>query len=291
MERILVTGANGQLGKSLRRLSVLHGGWDFLFTDVDSLDITDREAVQRFLAENPVGYIVNCAAYTAVDQAEDDEERCWKINYDAVENLAEAAAQTGARLFHVSTDYVFDGKNHLPYRETDEPAPASVYGRSKLAGEEAIRRRCPESIVVRTAWLYSEYGKNFLKTMLRLGAEREEIGVVFDQIGSPTYAVNLAEALLMMLDEAKRGIFQPGVYHYSNEGVCSWYDFALKIMQLAGLAAKVRPIETKDYPVRAARPPFSVLNKAKIKAAYALEIPHWETALRRCLANLEKADF
>lgn len=290
-QRVLVTGANGQLGQSLQRLSALHMGLDFLFTDVDTLDICDRKVLQRFLADRPVEYIVNCAAYTAVDQAEEDEERCRMINCTAVANLAEAAAQIHARVLHVSTDYVFDGKNFLPYKETDKPAPMSVYGRTKLAGEEALLHGCPDAVIVRTSWLYSEYGKNFMKTMLRVGAECEKVRVVFDQIGSPTYAGDLAAALLTILDEASRGIFHPGIYHYCNEGVCSWYDFAAKIMQLANLSAKVLPIETKEYPSRAARPHFSVLNKAKIKATYSLEIPHWESSLRKCLENRKKVGF
>lgn len=288
MKTVLVTGANGQLGNSLRALSGRYSSYAFLFTDVDELDICDKEAVRAYVNGNQVDYILNCAAYTAVDKAEDNEALCLRINAGAVRNLGEAASEAGARILHISTDYVFDGTAHIPYVETDPTCPVSVYGRTKLAGEEALLSVCPDAVIIRTAWLYSEYGRNFVKTMLRLGKEREEISVVFDQIGTPTYAGDLAEAMCKVLEASERGAFQPGIYHYSNEGVCSWYDFTVKILQAAGLPCRVKPIESKDYPSPTARPPYSVLNKKKIKAAYDLAIPHWEESLRRCMAALEE---
>lgn len=283
MKTVLVTGANGQLGNSLRSLAEQEHAYRFLFTDVDTLDICDREAVLAYVQAEQVDYLLNCAAYTAVDKAETNEEICDRINHLAVRNLGEAAARQGAKMIHISTDYVFDGTACRPYRETDLPCPVSVYGRTKRAGEEALLKVCPESVIIRTAWLYSEYGNNFVKTMLRLGKEREEIRVVFDQVGTPTYAGDLARAMLLVLNASEREAFVPGIYHFSNEGVCSWYDFTLKIMQLAGLTSRIIPIESKDYPSVAARPPFSVLNKGKIKSTYGMTIPHWEAALKVCL--------
>lgn len=291
MKTVLVTGANGQLGNSIRQRVAGYPGYAFLFTDVDTLDICDASAVHAYVKEKKVDYVLNCAAYTAVDKAEEDEALCLRINRDAVRNLGEAAHRVGARVIHVSTDYVFDGTNYLPYVETDVTCPASVYGRTKLAGEQALQEACPDAVIIRTAWLYSEYGNNFVKTMLRLGNEKDEIRVVFDQIGSPTYAGDLAVAILTILEKAEGGSFVPGIYHFSDEGVCSWYDFTVKILQLAGLKARVLPIETKDYPAKAARPHFSVLNKAKIKATYGLTVPHWEESLHACLklsGNLSK---
>lgn len=288
MKTVLVTGANGQLGNSLRALSGRYSSYAFLFTDVDELDICDKEAVRAYVNGNQVDYILNCAAYTAVDKAEDNEALCLRINAGAVRNLGEAASEAGARILHISTDYVFDGTAHTPYVETDPTCPVSVYGRTKLAGEEALLSVCSDAVIIRTAWLYSEYGRNFVKTMLRLGKEQGEISVVFDQIGTPTYAGDLAEAMCKVLEASEKGAFRPGIYHYSNEGVCSWYDFTVKILQVAGLPCRVKPIESKDYPSPAVRPPYSVLNKKKIKAAYGLAIPHWEESLRRCMAALEE---
>lgn len=285
MKTVLVTGANGQLGNSIRSLAEGYPQFDFLFTDVDSLDICDAVAVTEYAVSHQIHYIVNCAAYTAVDKAEDDEALCLRINRDAVRNLGEAARAVGAKVVHVSTDYVFDGTNCRPYTESDPTCPVSVYGRTKLAGEDTLLDVCPDSVIIRTAWLYSEYGNNFVKTMLRLGSEREEIRVVFDQVGTPTYAGDLAYAILSVLVHAEEGAFIPGVYHFSNEGVCSWYDFTVKIMQLAGLPAHILPIESKEYPAKAVRPHFSVLNKAKIKAVYAISIPHWEASLQKCITT------
>ena len=284
--KIVVTGANGQLGRSIRRLSVEHRELDFIFTDIDSLDIGNRDAVLAFAETHPVDFIVNCAAYTAVDKAEEEEEQCRRINTDAVAYLGEAAQHIGARILHVSTDYVFGGDSYMPYQESDLVSPTSVYGRTKLAGEKALSAVCPDAIIVRTAWLYSEYGHNFMKTMLRLGAERPEIRVVNDQIGSPTYAGDLAEAILSLLEKERQGEQNSGIYHYTNEGVCSWYDFAHSIIRIAGLPAKVIPIPTREYPTAAKRPAYSVLSKEKIKREYHWVIPHWEDSLRKCLANM-----
>ena len=252
------------------------------------LKMQGKEISPETMEEKQVDYIINCAAYTAVDKAEDDEALCLRINRDAVRNLGEAARMAGARVIHVSTDYVFDGTNHLPYVETDNTCPASVYGRTKLAGEQALQEVCPDAVIIRTAWLYSEFGNNFVKTMLRLGNEREQLSVVFDQIGSPTYAGDLAAAIFAVLVQAEADAFVPGIYHYSNEGVCSWYDFAVKIMELGNAPCRVLPIESKDYPAKAARPHFSVLNKAKIKTIYKISISHWEASLRECMKRITK---
>ena len=288
MKTVLVTGANGQLGNSIRLLADTSPLFKFLFTDIDTLDICDIVAVKDFVAGHDVRYILNCAAYTAVDKAEDDEELCLRINRDAVRNLGEAAQMVGAKVIHVSTDYVFDGTNCSPYTEEESTCPVSVYGRTKLAGEEALLEICPDSVIIRTAWLYSEFGSNFVKTMLRLGGEREEIRVVFDQVGSPTYAGDLATAILSIVLSAEEGHFIPGIYHFSDEGVCSWYDFTIKIMELGCLSAHILPIESKEYPAKAARPHFSVLNKNKIKTTYGITIPHWESSLRKCMIELGK---
>ena len=288
MKTIIVTGANGQLGNSVRQWAEKYPQYIFVYTDIDTLDICDATAVKSFVKEKGADYIINCAAYTAVDKAEDDETLCARINQEAVQNLGEAAQEVGAKVIHVSTDYVFDGTNHVPYVETDATCPASVYGRTKLAGEQVLLKVCPESsVIIRTAWLYSEFGNNFVKTMLRLGSEREQLSVVFDQVGSPTYAGDLAAAILTVLEQAEKGGFVPGVYHFSNEGVCSWYDFAMKIMELGGKTCQVAPIESKEYPAKANRPHYSVLNKAKIKTTYQVVVPHWETSLRKCIEAIK----
>ena len=208
------------------------------------------------------------------------------MNSFAVCVLGEAAREAGAKMIHVSTDYVFSGTGYRPYKETDGTRPVSVYGRTKLAGEEGLMEVCPDAVIIRTAWLYSEFGSNFVKTVLRLGKERDELGFVFDQIGTPTYAGDLAAMILSVVTADEKGAFVPGIYHYSNEGVCSWYDFTVKILQIAGIDCRIRPIETKDYPTKAVRPPYSVLNKSKIKETYKIVIPHWETSLRICMKKL-----
>jgi dTDP-4-dehydrorhamnose reductase len=284
---ILVTGANGQLGNAIRRIAPKYNEYVFEFTDVDTLDICNPAQVDGFIRTRNIRYVLNCAAYTAVDRAEDEAELCLRINRDAVHNIGRAAQAEGCRVIHVSTDYVFDGHGTRPYRESDATAPQSVYGLSKLEGEKALLKACPaDAVILRSAWLYSEFGHNFVKTMLRLGREREEVDVVSDQIGTPTYAGDLAAAMLTIIEQAERAAFVPGIYHYSGQGACSWYEFASKIMTLVGLACRVRPVATGDYPTRALRPAYSVLCKEKIKQVYQVETPDWETSLGRCLRHL-----
>lgn len=267
-DKILVTGANGQLGTELQKLLP-----NTIFADVDVLDITDADAVKRFVADNQIDTIVNCAAYTAVDKAEDDIELAQKINEDGPRNLA----LSGAKVIHISTDYVFDGTNHKPYLPEDKTNPVSVYGKTKRAGELAVLDNAKVAVVIRTAWLYSAHGNNFVKTMRRLGAERESLNVVTDQIGSPTFAGDLAQAIVTILPQMNET--NKGIYHYTNEGVCSWYDFATEIMNLSGLACKVNPIPSSAYPTKATRPFYSVLSKEKIKNVFNIEIPHWKKSL------------
>lgn len=289
-ENVLVTGANGQLGSELKRAvtdreTKLH----FIFTDVAELDITDLQAVDRFMKDNKIKYIVNCAAYTAVDKAEDDIELCYKINRDAVKNLGTAAISNGAKVIHVSTDYVFDGTGSRPYLETDPVSPKSVYGRSKQEGEATLMETCPQSIIIRTAWLYSIYGNNFVKTMMKLGKERESLNVVADQSGTPTNAADLANAIVKILDHSEAQTFEAGIYHYSNEGITTWYDFTVQIHKDAGInTCQVSPINTDQYPTKASRPQYSVLDKSKIKKTFHLEIPQWQDSLKVCVNELLK---
>lgn len=283
---ILVTGANGQLGREMQRLGAVSPN-NYLFTDVAELDITDPEAVRRCVTGNRIEAIVNCAAYTNVERAEEDEATADRLNRAAVGNLARAAAEADALLVHVSTDYVFDGCTSLPYTEEDPTAPRSAYGRTKLAGEEAVRASGCRHLILRTAWLYSEYGNNFLKTMLRLTAERETLNVVFDQVGTPTYAGDLALAIFSILEGGlDRG--HEGTYHFSDEGVCSWYDFAVEIARAAGHdRCRISPCRTADYPTKAVRPAFSVLDKGKLKRTFGIEIPHWRESMFYCLKRLQ----
>ncbi len=285
MKTILVTGSKGQLGHEIQNLVDLNQYTDykFLFTDVEELDITDKAAVGQFFTMYQPDYLINCAAYTAVDQAEEDVELSYKINENAVAILGEVTAKHDTRMIHISTDYVFDGKSYIPYTENVEGNPTTVYGKSKLAGEKVLLKVNPKAVIIRTSWLYSLVGNNFVKTMLRLGNEREQLTVIFDQIGTPTYAADLASAIMQIITAEN---FVPGIYHFSNEGVCSWYDFATTIFKLKGIKTKVIPIESKDYPVRTPRPYYSVLNKAKIKATYTIQVAHWEEALGRCLKLL-----
>lgn len=285
MHKLLITGCRGQLGSELQTIADDYESIDFLFTDYDELDITDRKAVRNYIEEHEVDCVVNCAAYTAVDKAESEPEKCELLNDIAPGYLAEAIASRGGSMIQISTDYVFDGKGHIPYREDMPTAPQSVYGRTKLAGEEKVVRNCPGAMVIRTAWLYSSYGKNFVKTMLRLAKERDEIGVVADQIGTPTYAHDLARAICTIVEQ---GIV-PGIYHFTNEGVCSWYDFTKTIFRLEDISAddcRVRPLRTDEYPSTAARPHYSVLDKSKIKKTYGLDIRWWEDALKSCIKKL-----
>jgi len=283
---ILVTGANGQLGNEMRVLSVENPQHVYFFTDVQELDICDEEAVKNYIVDNCIDIIVNCAAYTAVDKAEDNQELCDKLNHIAPGYLAAAAETVGAAMIQISTDYVFDGTAHIPYTEDTPTCPASVYGSTKLAGECSVLASCSRAMIIRTAWLYSIYGNNFVKSMIRLGNERDNLGVVFDQIGTPTYANDLARVIYAAINH---GIV-PGTYHFSDEGVCSWYDFTLAIHRIAGITTcKVRPLHTDEYPAKAPRPHYSVLDKTKIKTTFGVEIPHWEQSLEVCIKNLPEA--
>ena len=277
---LLVTGANGQLGQELRLLL----GDRAEYAERAELDITDEAAVSAFFAARKFDAVINCAAYTAVDRAEDDAEAADRANRVGPELLA----RYGRRIIQISTDYVFDGTAHLPYRESDVPNPVSVYGRTKLAGEETALREAETAVVIRTSWVYSSFGSNFVKTMRRLGAQRESLGVVFDQVGTPTYAADLAAAITAVLPQITPGMKE--ICHFSNEGVTSWYDFACAVMEMSGLSCAVRPIESAEYPTRAARPAYSVLNKAKIKKDFGLSIPHWTDGLKRCVRKMERGE-
>lgn len=288
MKNILVTGSYGQLGNEIRILTENEKDFKMFLTDVDTLDICDYDAVEKFVSENKIDMILNCAAYTAVDKAEDNEEICRKVNALAPFNLAKAAAKYNAGLIHISTDYVFDGTSCVPYTEDMPATGLSIYGKTKREGELKIQEILPDAVIIRTAWLYSEFGNNFVKTMIKLGKEREALNVVFDQVGTPTYALDLAKAMITVAKKMfSDGNIYGGIYHFTNEGVCSWYDFTLKIHELSGITTcKVSPIESKDYPAKAPRPSFSVLNKAKIKKTFGIEIPHWEQSLKQCLFKL-----
>ncbi|WP_283686135.1 dTDP-4-dehydrorhamnose reductase [Dysgonomonas sp. Marseille-Q5470] len=287
-KNILVTGSNGQLGNEIRRISANHeNNFRFFFTDVAELDITDLKAVDSFIKENNIKYIINCAAYTAVDKAEDDVDLCYKINRDAVANLGLAATNNNAKVIHISTDYVYDGTANKPYVETDTVNPQSVYGKSKQEGEAELLKACADSIIIRTAWLYSIFGNNFVKTMIKLGKEHETLNVVADQRGTPTYGTDLAKTIVKILDFSEANGFKPGIYHYSNEGATTWYDFTLAIHKEAGInTCKVNPITTEQYPVKATRPKYSVLDKTKIKSTFNLTIPKWEESLNNCIKEL-----
>ena len=285
MLNILITGANGQLGRSLQRLGGV-SPHNYICTDVAELDITDAGAVLRAVREQGIDVIVNCAAYTDVEKAEEDEARADLLNHKAAGNLAAAAKETGATLFHVSTDYVFDGTAHTPYTEDVTPSPLGAYGRTKLAGERAVMASGCRYLIFRTAWLYSEYGHNFLKTMLRLTSERDTLQVVFDQIGTPTYAGDLALAIFSII-ESERYAGNEGVYHFTDEGVCSWYDFATEIAAAAGHdSCRIIPCHTSEFPTKAQRPAYSVLDKTKIKTTFQMDIPHWREAMKYCLEKL-----
>ena len=268
----LITGCNGQLGTELAKLLP-----DAICADVDMLDITDANAVNKFVRDNNVDVIINCAAYTAVDKAEDDVDLATKINVDGVRNLA----KSGAKIIHISTDYVFDGTGHKPYSPDVETNPVSVYGKTKRAGELAALENAQIAVVIRTAWLYSAHGNNFVKTMRRLGAEKESVNVVADQIGTPTFAGDLASAIVKIIPQLSKE--KSGIYHFTNEGVCSWYDFACEIMDMSGLSCVVNPIKSHQYPTRAARPFYSVLDKDKIKNVFGIEIEHWKKGLKKCI--------
>lgn len=289
MLNILITGADGQLGRALCHLAAVSPN-RYLPTDAAELDITDRAAVEAMVAEQHIDVIINCAAYTDVERAEEEEAAAEKLNRTAVAHLATAAEQHDALLIHLSTDYVFDGQSHLPYREEAPTNPQSAYGRTKLAGEEAVRASGCRHLIIRTAWLYSETGKNFVKTMLRLTAERESIDVVCDQVGTPTYAGDLALAIFSIVES---GLYagNEGTYHFTDEGVCSWYDFAVEIAAAAGHdRCRIRPCRTAEYPTKVARPAYSVLDKSKIRERFGIEIPHWRESLLYCLQRMKNND-
>lgn len=318
-KKVLVTGKNGQLGQSIKQLTTHYPLFTFNFVGREELDLSDDASIQSYFQKNSFDYIVNCAAYTAVDKAESDSELANQINHLAVEQLAQIAKQQDAVLIHISTDYVFNGEGFKPYIETDEVNPQGVYGATKLQGEAAIQAINPKGCIIRTSWVYSEFGNNFVKTMLRLGQERDELGVIFDQVGTPTYASDLAKTILQVIERSviarsasDVAIYEAGtglkvdrhatlamtegdgltqkneIFHFSNEGVCSWYDFAKTIFELSSIECKVKPIETKDYPTPAKRPHYSVLNKSKIKQHLNIEIPYWKDSLKKCLMNISE---
>ncbi|KOH45183.1 dTDP-4-dehydrorhamnose reductase [Sunxiuqinia dokdonensis] len=290
MVKILVTGADGQLGSEIRRLANRFQDFHFLFTDINELDLTDQAAVSQFVGQEAPDYIINCAAYTAVDIAEEDTELAALINTKVPALLGKLAQANNIKVIHISTDYVFDGTSFLPYTENDLVNPESIYGKSKLNGEIALLKEAPSAMVIRTSWLYSSHGKNFVKTMVKLGEDRDELRVVADQVGTPTFAGDLAEAILTIISKTKNNVceWKPGIYHYSNEGVCSWYDFAKAIHELYGINCLVHPIPTEEYPTAAARPPYSVLNKSKIKRIFGVQIPYWRDSLKKCITELKK---
>jgi len=286
---VLVTGSSGQVGSEIEEL-IQHStfnieNYDFYFTTSQDLDITDFALVRKYIIDNQIKIIINCAAYTAVDKAENEQELANKINHLAVKNLATLAYEFEIKLVHISTDYVFDGTNFQPYKEDDVTNPQSIYGQTKLDGEKAILEyNLKNSIIIRTSWVYSYYGANFVKTMLRLGKEKESLGVIFDQIGTPTYAKDLAKTILEIIPKIQNS--KLSIYHYSNEGAISWYDFAKEIMKMAKLPCQINPIETKEYPTPAKRPHYSLLNKSKIKKDFGIVIPYWKDGLDECLHRL-----
>ena len=285
--KILVTGSNGQLGNELRKLAPVYPDADFIFTDLAELDITSEPDIESLVNQERPAVIINCAAYTAVDKAETEANLAFLINATAVGNLARVAATYNVLLVHISTDYVFDGHNHVPYKEDDPTNPVSLYARSKHAGEQQVQSYADRALIIRTSWLYSEYGTNFVKTILKYGRERDQLNVVFDQTGTPTYALDLADAILTVIQKQSdlKGV---EIFHYSNEGVASWYDFAVAITEFSGIICNILPIETKDYPLPAVRPFYSVFNKSKIKQRFQLKIPYWRTSLLACIQRIEQ---
>ncbi len=286
---ILVTGGNGQLGSELKELELKFPKYNFYFSDIDTLDITNEAEVLSFMEKIQPDFVVNCAAYTAVDKAETEAEMAWQVNAVAPGILGRASKTVGARIIHVSTDYVFSGNRNQPYSEDEKTDPTSVYGTTKLQGELNCVKENRDAVIVRTSWLYSEFGNNFVNTMLRFGKERDFVKVVFDQVGTPTYAGDLAIAILTIIEkcDSKPESFVPGVYHYSNEGAISWYDFAKAIFELKEIDCDVFPIFSKEFPTPVKRPAYSVLNKSKIKDIFEISIPYWKDSLRVCLNNIE----
>lgn len=282
---ILITGCNGQLGSEIRMQEDSHPSFTFFNTDVEELDISDQDAIEKFVADNNIDGIINCAAYTAVDKAENDKQLCTTLNTIAPAYLASAVEKRGGWIIQISTDYVFDGTAYIPYVEESTPSPDTVYGSTKLASELGVSKLCRNAMIIRTAWLYSSFGHNFVKTMIRLGKERDQLGVVADQIGTPTYARDLASTILAIVEKGVR----PGVYHYTDEGTASWFDFAIAIHRIYGIkGCRVKPLHTDEYPTPAQRPHYSVLDKSKIKREFDLQIPHWQDALAECIEQIKK---
>ncbi|GEP96082.1 dTDP-4-dehydrorhamnose reductase [Chitinophaga cymbidii] len=282
MKNILVTGANGQLGQAITAMAAQYPDFRFFYTDKDTLDITSPEAVDAYFSGQTIDAVINCAAYTAVDKAETDEEAAFLLNFQAPLILAEAAAKHNSAFIHISTDYVFDGRHYRPYTEQNETSPQSIYGASKLRGEAAVLGYHPNAIIIRTSWLYSRYGVNFVLRMQELMKEKESLNVVYDQVGTPTYAPDLAAAILAILQHPEPA---GGIYHYSNEGVASWYDFAIAIKGLTGASCGISPVTSDAYPTAAKRPAYSVLNKEKIKSVFGITIPYWKDSLAVCLGK------
>ncbi|MBL0742207.1 dTDP-4-dehydrorhamnose reductase [Chryseolinea lacunae] len=285
--KILVTGGNGQLGSELKVLSALYKNYDFTFIDVEEVDLTKEDSIRAYFADKQFNFLIHCAAYTAVDKAEEDTALAYAINAGAVKTLAEICVEKKIRMIHISTDYVFDGEANQPINELAKPNPVSVYGKSKLDGENHVLSLLSNAYIIRTAWVYSTFGKNFVKSIRNLASQRETLGVVSDQIGTPTYAYDLASAILQIVAAVHEGrADEPGIYHFTNEGVTSWYDFAYFLVQESKLNCKVQPISTAQYKTAAVRPKFSLLDKSKIKATFAVQIPHWSESLRICIEKL-----
>jgi len=284
---ILITGANGQLGNEMRRVSIKSKN-RYIFTDVAELNITDKDAIRKMIDGEKISVVVNCAAYTNVDKAEDDETTADLLNNKAVKNIAEACKELDATLIHISTDYVFQGDKNTPRKEDEHTNPMGAYGRTKLAGEESVKHSGCKYIIIRTAWLYSPFGKNFVKTMRKLTSDKDSIKVVFDQVGTPTYAGDLAAVIYKIIENNMLG--KTGFYHFSNEGVCSWYDFAQEICALSGNSCDVEPCHSDEFPSKVQRPSFSVLDKTKIKETFDVKIPYWKESLEKCIKELEEQE-
>lgn len=283
MTKIVVLGASGQLGTCLKLVSESRPNLEILFPSEQDGNILDQEKLDALFKQTAPNYVINCAAYTAVDKAEDEQDICRKVNRDGAAYVAEACKNYGAVFVHISTDFVFKGNIPTLLKETDEATPENIYGLTKLEGEQAIASILPEHFIVRTSWLYSEHGNNFVKTMLRLGKERDELGVIVDQTGSPTYAIDLADAVLEIIESDSTAY---GVYHYSNEGVTSWYDFAKAVFDISGTTVKLNPVKTSEYVTKAVRPAYSVMDKSKLKSTFAIQIPYWRDSLETCISNL-----